>query len=55
MLIPGKTMGVRPTIEPLRLVCVVFTLNRSAYPTTSVQPVPVLSLHPRDTSYVVTD
>ena len=36
-------------------MCVVFTLNRSFYPTTSaVQPVSVLILHPRDTNSVVT-
>ena len=35
-------------------VCVVFTSNRSFYPT-SAHPVSVLILHPRDTNYVVTD
>ena len=33
-------------------VCVVFTSNRSFYPT-SAHPVSVLILHPRDTNYVV--
>ena len=39
-------------------MCVVFTLNRSFYPTTSAHPVSVLILHPREilrTNYVVTD
>ena len=39
-------------------VVVVFTLNRSFYPTTSVHPVSVLLLHPREIHldyYVVTD
>ena len=30
------------------VVCVVFTLNRSFYPTTSVHPVSVLIVHPRE-------
>ena len=39
-----------------RLRVVVFTLNRSFYPTTSaVHPVSVLILYPRDTNYVVKD
>ena len=37
-------------------VCVVFTLSRSFYPATSVHPVPVLILHPREIqNSVVTD
>ena len=36
------------------LWCVVFTLNRSFYPT-SVHPVSVLTLRPTDTNSVVTD
>ena len=37
-------------------MCVVFTLNRCFYPTTSVHPVSVLILHPREfPNYVVTD
>ena len=40
---------------PLLPFVVVFTLNRSFYPTTSaVPPVSFLVLHPRDTKYVVT-
>ena len=34
---------------------VVFTLNRSFYPTSAVPPVSFLILHPRDTNYVVTE
>ena len=30
------------------VVCIVFTLNRSFYSTTSVYPVSVLFLHPRE-------
>ena len=38
------------------VVVVVFTLNRSLYPTASaVPPVSFLILHPRDTKAVVTD
>ena len=36
-------------------VCVVFTLNRCFYPTTSVHPESVSILHPEDTNYVVID
>ena len=38
-----------------RGVCVVFALNRSFYSSTSVDPVSVPILHPRDTNSVVTD
>ena len=45
----------KAAVEVCVLSSPVFTSNRSFYPTTSeVHPVPVL-IHPRDTSYVVTD
>ena len=45
----------RTTTEATTTVVVVFTLNRSFYPTTSaVPPVSFLILHPRDKNSVVT-
>ena len=44
---PPPKNGIAPTSR--QCVCVVFTLNRSFYPTTSaVHPVSVLILHPRE-------
>ena len=42
-------VGVVPhALRGMLDVCVVFTLNRSFYPTTSVHPVSALILHPRE-------
>ena len=53
---PSTDQTPQPPCATTVQQCVVFTLNRSFDPTTSsVHPVSVLILHPRDTNYVVAD